>query len=138
MMAWFGLAGSWYLVLMKTTLSGSGLHSDEWYLQRIDDVDFSEAVMASSGKIRVLCVDDHPLVRDGISFALQQQPDMECPGNAPPVPEAFDEFCRLGPPVTLMDLQLPDVNGTIVIAKIRQLNSKAKVIALNTYSGDVQ
>src|SRR5580658_765787 len=90
------------------------------------------------GKIRVLCVDDHPLVRDGISFALQQQPDMEVAGHASTGAEAFEEFCKLNPDITLMDLQLPDVNGTIVIAKIRQVNSKARVIALTTYSGDVQ
>lgn len=89
-------------------------------------------------KIRVLCVDDHPLVRDGIAFALQMQKDMELVGEAANGEEAVAEFRRLRPDVTLMDLQLPVLNGFEAIAKIRDDFPKSRFIVLTTYAGDVQ
>jgi DNA-binding NarL/FixJ family response regulator len=89
-------------------------------------------------KIRVLCVDDHPLVRDGIAFALQMQRDMELVGEAANGEEAVAEFRRLRPDVTLMDLQLPVLNGFEAIAKIRDEFPKSRFIVLTTYAGDVQ
>ncbi len=94
--------------------------------------------MANSGKIRVLCVDDHPLVRDGISFALQFQEDMELVGEATNGEEAVAEFRRLRPDITLMDLQMPGLNGIDAIETIRREFPKARIIVLTTYSGDVQ
>jgi DNA-binding NarL/FixJ family response regulator len=91
-----------------------------------------------NAKIRVLCVDDHPLVRDGIAFALQMQKDMELVGEATNGEEAIQEFRRLRPDITLMDLQMPVLNGFEAIARIREEFPKARFIALTTYAGDVQ
>ena len=89
-------------------------------------------------KIRVLCVDDHPLVRDGIAFALQMQKDMELVGEAANGEDAITEFRRLRPDVTLMDLRMPVLNGCEAIVRIRQEFPKARFVVLTTYSGDVQ
>lgn len=89
-------------------------------------------------KIRVLCVDDHPLVRDGIAFALMRQSDMELVGEATNGEEAIAEYRRLRPDVTLMDLQLPVLNGLEAITRIRVDFPRARFVVLTTYSGDVQ
>lgn len=96
--------------------------------------------MAALGtnKIRVLCVDDHTLVRDGIAFALLRQKDMELVGEAANGEEAVTEFRRLRPDVTLMDLQMPVLNGFDAIVKIREEFPKARFVVLTTYAGDVQ
>ncbi len=96
--------------------------------------------MAALGttKIRVLCVDDHPLVRDGIAFALQMQRDMELVGEAANGDEAVVEFRRLRPDITLMDLQMPVLDGFDAMAKIREEFPKARFVVLTTYAGDVQ
>jgi DNA-binding NarL/FixJ family response regulator len=94
--------------------------------------------LADTRKIRVLCVDDHPLIRDGISFALQFQEDMELVGEAANGEEAVTEFRRLRPDVTLMDLQMPGLSGIAAIETIRREFPKARIIVLTTYSGDVQ
>jgi len=89
-------------------------------------------------RIRVLCVDDHPLMRDGVAFAIQFQPDMELVGQAVNGDEAVKLFRELRPDVTLMDLQMPGVNGITAIERIRADYPKAKIVVLTTYSGDVQ
>lgn len=94
--------------------------------------------MVGSSRIRILCVDDHPLVRDGIAYALQLQKDMELVGEATTGEEAITEFKRLLPDVTLMDLQMPQMNGIAAIEAIRAYAPRAKIIVLTTYSGDVQ
>jgi DNA-binding NarL/FixJ family response regulator len=83
-------------------------------------------------------VDDHPLIREGISFALQFQKDMELVGEAADGEEAITEFRRLRPDVTLMDLQMPALSGIDAIGIIRHEFPKARIIVLTTYSGDVQ
>ncbi len=88
--------------------------------------------------IRVLCVDDHPLMRDGIAYALQSQHDIELAGQAFDGEEGLRLFRELKPDVTLMDLQLPGMSGIAVIEAIRADCRKAKIIVLTTYSGDVQ
>jgi DNA-binding NarL/FixJ family response regulator len=93
---------------------------------------------AVAAKIRVLCVDDHPLVRDGIAFALQMQKDMELVGEAANGQEAISEFKRLRPDVTLMDLQMPILNGFDAMAQIREEFPKSRFVILTTYAGDVQ
>ncbi|SEF90541.1 two component transcriptional regulator, LuxR family [Bryocella elongata] len=94
--------------------------------------------MTETKKIRILCVDDHPLVRDGIAFALQLQKDMELVGEATTGEEAVQEFKKLLPDITLMDLQMPGMNGITAIEAIRAHSPKAKIVVLTTYSGDVQ
>ena len=94
--------------------------------------------MVSQAKIRILCVDDHPLVHDGISFALQFQRDMELVGSASNGQEAIDQFRRLLPDVTLMDLQMPGTGGLEALEAIRYEFPKARIVVLTTYSGDVR
>lgn len=94
--------------------------------------------MQLTGQIRVLCVDDHPLVRDGIAFALQKQTGMELVGEATNGIEAIELFRRLRPDVTLMDLQMPKMNGIDATIKIRKEFPRARIVVLTTYSGDIQ
>jgi DNA-binding NarL/FixJ family response regulator len=94
--------------------------------------------MAISCKIRVLCVDDHPLVRDGIAFALQQQSDMELVAQAKNVIDAIAAFRQHRPDVTLMDLQMLQMNGIDAMAAIRSEFPNARIVILTTYSGDIQ
>jgi DNA-binding NarL/FixJ family response regulator len=94
--------------------------------------------MENKTKIRILCADDHPLVHDGISFALQFQRDMELVGSASNGQEAVDQFRRLLPDVTLMDLQMPGKGGLEALEAIRYEFPKARIVVLTTYSGDVR
>ena len=94
--------------------------------------------MAIPSPIRVLCVDVHPLMRDGIAFALQSQKDMELVGEAVDGEGALRMFRELRPDVTLMDLQMPGMNGIATIEAIRKEFPKARIVVLTTYSGDVQ
>jgi DNA-binding NarL/FixJ family response regulator len=94
--------------------------------------------MASHGRIRVLCVDDHSVVRDGIEFALQQQGDMEFIAGAKSGIEGIEAFRRYRPDVTLMDLQMPQMNGIDAMAAIRTEFPQARIVVLTTYSGDIQ
>jgi DNA-binding NarL/FixJ family response regulator len=94
--------------------------------------------MAGQGRIRVLCVDDHPLVRDGIEFAIQQHSDMEFVAGVSNGAEAIEAFRKLRPDVTLMDLQMPEMNGIDAMTAIRKEFPQARVVVLTTYSGDIQ
>ncbi len=85
---------------------------------------------------RILCVDDHPVVRDGISFIVNRQPDLEVVGCAGNGEEAIALFRQLRPDITLMDLQLPGVSGLEAIRTIRRENPEARVIVLTMYRGD--
>ena len=87
--------------------------------------------------IRVLCADDHPVIRDGIAFALQQERDIELVAEARDGSEAIEAFRRHLPDVTLMDLQMPGVNGLAAIGAIRDEFPNARIVVLTTYSGDI-
>lgn len=89
-------------------------------------------------KIRVLVVDDHPVLRDGVAAILENQTDMVLVGEARDGSEAIERFRSLHPDVTLMDLQMPGVNGVDAIAAIRAEYATARIIVLTTYAGDVQ
>jgi DNA-binding NarL/FixJ family response regulator len=88
--------------------------------------------------IRILTVDDHPLLRDGIAAVLESQPDMTLVGQACNGREAIDCFRRLRPDVTLMDLRMPDISGIEAITAIRAEFPEARIIVLTTYAGDAQ
>jgi len=94
--------------------------------------------MTSKGRIRILCVDDHPLVRDGIEFAVRQHSDLELVAGAQNGLEAIDAFRKFRPDVTLMDLQMPQMNGIDAMAAIRKEFPQARIVVLTTYSGDIQ
>lgn len=86
--------------------------------------------------IRVLCVDDHPLVRKGIHAILANEPDILLVAEASTGTEALRQFRKHRPDVTLMDLQLPDTNGSDVTRIIRQETPDARIIALTSYARD--
>jgi DNA-binding NarL/FixJ family response regulator len=89
-------------------------------------------------KIRVLVVDDHPVLRDGVAAIVGNQSDMEAVGEARDGAEAVERFHALRPDVTLMDLQMPGMNGVDAIAAIRAEHPEARIIVLTTYAGDAQ
>jgi DNA-binding NarL/FixJ family response regulator len=86
--------------------------------------------------IRVLIVDDHPIMRVGIAAIVNAQPDMKVAGQAGNVAEALKLFDEQQPDLTLMDLRLPDKSGVEAIRLIRARAPRARVIVLTTYEGD--
>lgn len=95
--------------------------------------------MSSDPKlIRILAADDHPLIRQGISGLVATQTDMSLIGEAENGREAVQQFQRLRPDITLMDLQMPEMNGLDAMIAIRRESPDARVIVLTTYAGDVQ
>jgi DNA-binding NarL/FixJ family response regulator len=88
--------------------------------------------------IRILTVDDHQLLREGIAAVLERQEDMTLVAEASNGLEAIEAFRRERPDVTLMDLRMPDMNGIEAIAAIRSEFPNARIIVLTTYAGDVQ
>jgi DNA-binding NarL/FixJ family response regulator len=88
--------------------------------------------------IRILTVDDHALLRGGIAALVSTQSDMEIVGDASNGREAIQQFRTLRPDVTLMDIQMPGVDGIEALIAIRAEFPNARVIVLTTYKGDVQ
>jgi DNA-binding NarL/FixJ family response regulator len=86
--------------------------------------------------IRVLTVDDHPLLREGIAAVLEGQPDMIVAGVAANGLEAVERYRALRPDVTLMDLQMPEMDGIEAIRAIRAEFPDARIVVLTTYDGD--
>ena len=88
--------------------------------------------------IRILAVDDHPLFRNGIAALLATQPDMSLIAEAANGREAIRQFRAHRPDITLMDLQMPEMNGVDAMLAIRGEFPEARIIMLTTYTGDVQ
>jgi len=93
--------------------------------------------MVITRQIKILTVDDHPILREGIASIIQGEKDMVVVGEASNGREAIEVFRVKRPDVTLMDLQMPDLNGIDAIATIRQEHPQARIIVLTTYEGDV-
>jgi DNA-binding NarL/FixJ family response regulator len=93
---------------------------------------------ADPARIRILCVDDHPIVRQGIAGLVGVQPDMALVAEASNGREAIHQFRAHKPDVTLMDLQMPEMAGLDAISAIRGEFPEARIIVLTTYAGDVQ
>jgi DNA-binding NarL/FixJ family response regulator len=91
-----------------------------------------------SAQIRILAVDDHALVRQGIAVLVGTQPDLVLVAEASNGREAVQQFSAHRPDITLMDLQMPEMNGLDAIIAIRGQVPDAKIIVLTTYKGDVQ
>jgi len=94
--------------------------------------------MSDTHPIRILTVDDHPLLREGIAAMLGSEADIEVVAEAANGTEAIEKFRALRPDVTLMDIQMPVVNGLDAIVEIRKHFPDARIIVLTTYSGDAQ
>ncbi len=92
----------------------------------------------SATPIRILTVDDHPLLRDGIAALVSGEPDMQLVAESSNGREAIQEFRAHHPDITLMDLQMPEMNGLDAIIAIRGEFPDARIIVLTTYAGDVQ
>jgi DNA-binding NarL/FixJ family response regulator len=86
--------------------------------------------------IRVLCVDDHRLVREGIALIIDREPDMTVVGSAASGPDAIAQFKHCLPDVTLMDLQLGRMSGLEAIRAIRRHHEAAHIVVLTMYDGD--
>jgi DNA-binding NarL/FixJ family response regulator len=94
--------------------------------------------MTDKNKIRVLSVDDHPLLREGITAVINSQPDMLMIADAASAHDGILQFRKHRPDVTLMDLRLPDMSGVDTIVALRAEFPDARIIMLTTFEGDVE
>jgi DNA-binding NarL/FixJ family response regulator len=92
----------------------------------------------TSPRIRVLIVDDHVLLREGIAAVVQDEKDLEVVGEAGTGREAIEGFRKHRPDVTVMDLQLPEIDGVAATAAIRSEWPEARIVVLTTYRGDAR
>lgn len=94
--------------------------------------------MNAKTKIRVLSVDDHPLLREGIAAIINNEPDMTMVAQASTGREAIQQYRAHEPDVTLMDLRLPDMSGIDTMIAIRSSHPNARIVVLTTFEGDVE
>ena len=96
----------------------------------------AENVMANPHSIKVLCVDDHRIVREGLGLIINRQPDMEVVGTASSGEEAVEAFSRCRPDITLMDLNLRGMSGLDAIKAIRRQEAGARIVVLTMHQGE--
>jgi len=93
---------------------------------------------SAPGPIRILAVDDHPILREGIAGLVADQPDLVLAAEASNGREAIERFRLHRPDVTLMDLQMPEMSGLDALIAIRGEFPDARIVVLTTYTGDIQ
>jgi DNA-binding NarL/FixJ family response regulator len=106
-------------------------------MTRTDDSS-SHVPKTDSRLIRILVVDDHPLLRDGIAALVAAESDMEIVSQASNGLQAVEQFRKHRPDITLMDLAMPEMNGIDALVSIRDEFPEARIIVLTTYTGDFQ
>jgi DNA-binding NarL/FixJ family response regulator len=130
-----------HLEVCQDRISDAGREGNEptWCEQAGTHADWELGHMTNEPQtIRILVVDDHPVLREGLAAMIESQPDMTLAGEAATGRDAIDLFNLQRPDVTIMDLRLPDMNGIDAIVAIRKISPHARVVVLTTYLGDVQ
>ena len=94
--------------------------------------------MPDATRIRIMIVDDHPFLREGVRAVIETQPDLSVVAEAETGEEAITLYQGVQPDVVLMDLQLPGIGGLAAITAIRERSPRARIVVLTTYAGDAQ
>ena len=112
--------------------------ANDWEQRRRKRVSNIVGTVSDSDRITIMAVDDHPLYREGIAAIIGTQPDFELVASAQGGAESIELYRQHRPDITIMDIQMPELNGIQATEAIRREFPRAKIIVLTTFKGDVQ